>query len=76
METKRNISLKLTQEEYSFISEVAKQCAGDSTSGFSESMVLRALIKLLRHLEVDFTGAKTEEQLLQRLLEAIRTERT
>ncbi len=70
----RNISLDLTDTEYLFIADVARQCASEGTcaSEVSEHTVLRAMIRLLQNLEVDVCNVRTEEQLLDRLRNACR----
>jgi hypothetical protein len=72
----RSISLHLTKEEYSFILNMARQCASSSGTGISERTILQTLIRLLQLLKVDASGIKTEDQLLQRLHKAIQGNQT
>jgi hypothetical protein len=37
-------------------------------------MILQTLLRLLQRLEVDMTGVKTEDELLQRLEDAVEAE--
>jgi hypothetical protein len=71
----RNTSLYLTKKEYSFILNIAEQSAVDGSPGVSKGAILRTLVQLLRHLEVDMSGVKTEDQLLQRLEDAVEKSR-
>ncbi len=67
----RNTSAYLTEEEYSFITSLVKHSMGDESPKISKGAVLRTLIRLLQHLQVDMSGVKNEDQLLQRLEDAI-----
>jgi hypothetical protein len=71
----RNTSLYLTEKEYSFILNIAEQSAVNGRSGVSKGAILRTLLRLLQHLEVDMSGVKTEDQLLQRLESAVEKSR-
>ena len=71
LEGSRNISLNLTEVEYSFIMNMADQCAGKGVPDVSAAAILRATVRLLQHLEVDVSGIKTEDQLLNRLRNTI-----
>ena len=64
-------SFNLRKKEYSFILNMARQCEGNGGSQMPIGDVLRALIRLLQHLDVNVSGVKTEDQLLQRLKDAI-----
>jgi len=64
-------TLSLRKKEHSFILDIAKQCEGNGGSQISKEAVLRALIKVLQHLDVNVSGVKTEEQLLQRIRDAV-----
>jgi hypothetical protein len=53
---------------------MAKQCEGNGGSLMSTAAICRVLIRLLQHLDVDVSGVKNEDQLLQRLQHAIENE--
>ena len=74
METNCNTSLNLTitKEEYSYILDMAKRGANGGDTGLSKDAILRAMIRLLQRLRVDVSGVKTEDQLLERLQNAVR----
>lgn len=67
-----NISLHFTEEEHSFVLNMVKQCASDGGFRVSKGTILRSLIRLLQQLHVDASEVKTEEQLLQRLQDAVK----
>lgn len=67
-----NIALHLTEKEHSFIQNISKQCRMDSIYDKPEDAILCTMIRLLQHLELDVSGIKTEDQLLDRLQGAIR----
>lgn len=71
MRASLNTFLELREQEYSFILNIVKQCEGKGDSQMSSEAILRALIRLLQHLNVDVSGVKTEDQLLQCLQKAI-----
>ncbi len=71
MRASLNTYLELREQEYSFILNIIKQCGSKGGSQMSCEAILRALIRLLQHLNVDVSEVKTEDQLLQRLQEAI-----
>jgi len=75
LSVKRNTSLYLTKKEYSFVSNMAEQCAGNGVSQVSPSMILRNMIRLLHQLEVNVSGVKTEDQLLKQLQIAVQRKR-
>ena len=68
----RNLHIDLTAEEYSFITNMVKQCNSNGRCHFSERGVLRTLIRLLEYLTIDPSNIETEDQLLQRLEDALR----
>jgi len=68
----RNISLHFTENEHSFILSMARQCAVNSSFVISKGAILRTLIRMLQRLEVDVSGVRTEDQLLQCLQDAIK----
>jgi len=70
LRTSRNVSMYLTEEQYSFLLNIAAECANEGGSGLSTQAILRTLIRLLQHLEVDVSGIRTEDELLQRLEDA------
>ena len=51
---------------------MVEQCARNYGSEISRGAILRALIRLLQQLEVDVSGVKTEDQLLQRMQNAVK----
>ncbi len=71
METNYNTSLHLTQREYFFILNMAKRGANDGVTELSKGAVLRAMVRLLQQLRVDVSGVRTEDQLLERLQNAV-----
>ena len=71
----RNTSLYLTEKEYSFVVNIVEHSASDGDTGISKGAILRTLIRLVQHLDVDMSGVKTEDQLLQRLEEAAKKSR-
>lgn len=75
MRASRNTSLYLTRKEYSFVTSIAEHSASDRDPGISKSAILRTLIRLVQHLDVDMSGVKTEDQLLQRLEDALKKSR-
>ena len=66
-----NMSFRLTEREHSFITNMAEQCAEGNGSEESKCRILRTLIRLFEHLDVDLSGVRTEEQLLKRLQDAV-----
>ncbi len=74
MRTSRNVCMYLTEEQCSFLLNIAGECANEGVPGLSTQGILRTLIRLLQHLEVDVSGVRTEDELLQRLEDAARTE--
>lgn len=75
MRASRNTSLYLTEKEYSFITSIAEHSASNEDPGISRGAILRTLIRLVQHLDVDMSGVKTEDQLLQRLEDAVKKSR-
>lgn len=71
----RNTSLYLTEKEYSFVTNIAEHSTSDRNPGISKGAILRTLIRLVEHLDVDVSGVKTEDQLLQRLEDAVKKSR-
>ena len=71
MEGSRNISLNLTEAEYSFIMNMADQFAGKDIPAVSANAILRTMVRLLQQLKVDVSGIDTEDQLLDRLRNAM-----
>ena len=71
----RNTSLYLTEKEYSFVTSIAEHSVSHGDPGISRGSILRTLIRLVQHLEVDMSGVKTEDQLLQRLEDAVKKSR-
>ena len=72
MRDSHNISLHFTENEHSFILSMARQCAVNGSSVISKGAILRTLIRMLQRLEVDVSGVRTEDQLLQCLQDAIK----
>ena len=68
-----NTSFRLTEEEHSFITNMAEQCSDGAGPEESRGKILRTLIRLFGHLDVDLSGVRTEDQLLQRLQDAVRS---
>ena len=68
----RNISLHFTEEEHNFILNTAAQYLHDGGVRISKGAILRSLVRLLQQLEVDVSGVKVEDQLLQRLQDAVK----
>lgn len=75
MRASRNTSLYLTEKEYSFVTSIAEHSARDRNPGISKGAILRTLIRLVQHLDVDMSGVKTEDQLLRRLEDAVKKSR-
>ncbi len=75
MRASRNTSLYLTEKEYSLVASIAEHSVSDGNPGISKGAILRTLIRLIQHLDVDVSGVKTEDQLLQRLEEAAKKSR-
>ena len=74
MRTSRNVCMYFTEEQCSFLLNIVGKCANEGVLGLSTQGILRTLIRLLQHLEVDVSGVRTEDELLQRLEDAARTE--
>ena len=66
-----SISLDLRTAEYSFITNMANQCKSKEGTEVSPEGVMRAMVRLLQRLEVDVSGARTEDQLMDRLQNAV-----
>ena len=66
-----SISLNLTEAEYSFIMNMADQFANKDTPAVSADAILRTMVRLLQQLKVDVSGIDTEDQLLNRLQNAM-----
>ncbi len=72
----RNISLHFTEEEHNFILNTAAQYLRDSSVIISKGAILRSLVRLLQQLEMDVSGVKTEDQLLQCLQDTVKKTKT
>jgi hypothetical protein len=70
----QDVRLYFTEEQYSYLLNIAEQCASEGNSGLSKEMILLTLLRLLQRLEVDMTGVKTEDELLKRLEDAVEAE--
>jgi len=70
----QNVCLYFTEEQYSYLLNIAEQCAREGSSGLSKEVILQTLLRLLQRLEVDMTGVKTEDELLKRLEDAVEAE--
>jgi hypothetical protein len=70
----QNVCLYFTEEQFSFLMHIAEQCADGEDNSLTEEAVLRALVRLLQQMKVDMTGVKTEDEMLQRLEDALETE--
>jgi len=71
----QDVCLYFTEEQFSFLMHIAEQCADGEDNSLTEEAVLRALVRLLQQMKVDVTGVKTEDEMLQRLEDALETER-
>lgn len=71
MESICSISLDLRAMEYSFITNMANQCKSKEGAEVSAEGVMRTMVRLLQRLEVDVSGARTEDQLMDRLQNAV-----
>ena len=67
-----SLDLTITKEEYSYILDMAKRGADVDDTALSKDVILRAMIRLLQRLPVDVSCVKTEDQLLERLQNAVR----
>lgn len=74
MRNDQNVCLYFTEEQFSFLMHIAEQCADGEDNSLTEEAVLRALVRLLQQMKVDMTGVKTEDEMLQRLEDALETE--
>ena len=74
MKNGQDVSLYFTEEQYSYLLNIAEQCAREGNSGLSKEVILQTLLRLLQRLEVDVTGVKTEDELLKRLEDAVEAE--
>ena len=63
----RHISLRFTEKQDFFVLNMIEQSTCNGSSGISKAAILRTLIRLLQHLDVDVSGVDTEDQLLARL---------
>lgn len=72
MEVRRSISLSLTRDEYSFLKRIVDRSSDGTKAGLSNAKILRSLIKLLQRMKLEALDVKNEDQLLQRLEEAIK----
>ena len=72
MTSSNNTSLHLTQKEYAFMQNMAEQCAGSGSYEISTATILRTMVRLLQHLEVNLLEVETEDQLLERLQSALK----
>ena len=70
----RDDCLYFTEEQFSFLMHIAEQCTDGDDNSLTEEAVLRALVRLLQQMKVDLTGIKTEDEMLQRLEDALETE--
>jgi GAF domain-containing protein len=70
----QDVCLYFTEEQFSFLMHIAGQYADGDDNSLTEEAVLRALVRLLQQMKVDMTGVKTEDEMLQRLEDAIETE--
>jgi len=66
-----SISLDLSAAEYSFVTNMADQCKSKAGAEVSAEGVLRTMVRLLQRLEVNVSGARTEDQLVDRLQAAV-----
>ena len=74
LRNERDVCLYFTEEQFSFLMHIAEQCADGDDNSLTEEAVLRALVRLLQQMKVDMTGVETEDEMLQRLEDAIETE--
>ena len=74
MAVNRDLCLYLTEEQYSFLQNIAEKCASEDGAGLPQAAILKTLVMLLQHMKVDVTGVRTEDELLQRLEEAVEAE--
>ncbi len=72
MEGKRSISLNLTEDEYSFLKRMSDRSSDGGKVYLSNAKILRSLIRLLQHIKLEAKEVKNEDQLLQKLEDAIR----
>ena len=68
----KHISLSLTRDEYSFLRKIVERSSDGKDVKLSNAKVLRSLIRLLQSLKLETSQVKNEDQLLQRLEEAIK----
>ena len=60
-------------KELSALGHEAREKGGHK---LAKTLILRALVRMLKKLEVDVTGVKTEDEFYERLLEAVKRNRS
>lgn len=70
------INLTLPEELDRFLEEVGMEAKAGKGYKLPKTMIVRALIRLLGELDVDVSGVKTEEELLERMMRAVNDRRT
>jgi hypothetical protein len=73
MSRSREILIELTQEQFLFLEDFGKRCGSSAANqGISKASILRCLLKLFEEVDVDMQGVMTENDLLQRSLNALK----
>ncbi len=66
------LNLTLPESMDRFLEEVGIEAKAGKGYKLPKTLILRALIRLMSELDVDVGGVKTEEELLDRLLAALK----
>jgi len=68
----REVSVMLTQEQLAFLEDFQERCSKSTCPGISKESIVRCLLRLFENVEVDVQGIRTEDELLYRLLSALK----
>ncbi len=73
MKGSKEISARLTREQFLFLEDFRSRCDGSDSLSISEASILRCLLRLFEKVDVDVKGVKTENELFYRSLKAVGT---
>lgn len=69
------VNLTLPDDLDRVLQEIGNDARATGGYKIPKTMIMRALIRLLMQLDVDPSGVKTEEEFLERILEAVRKQK-
>lgn len=66
-----SVSLALPDEHNRMLQKLGNHARATGGCNIPKTMIMRALVRLLVTLDVDPSGVKTEDELLERILESV-----